>query len=75
MSALAIPTNIRLGLNGLQGKQPRSIPWGISDEGKMFYSIGTWHRVAEKEKMDMELMFRGIRAPSIRKALSIPVTL
>jgi hypothetical protein len=31
--------------------------------------------VAEKEKMDMELMFRGIRAPSIRKALSIPVTL
>jgi hypothetical protein len=48
---------------------------GISDEGKMFYSIGTWQRVAEKEKMDMELMFRGIRAPSIRKALSIPVTL
>ena len=32
-------------------------------------------RVAEKEKMDMELMLSGIRAPSIRKALSIPVTL
>ena len=29
---------------------------------------------AEKEKMDMELMLSGMRAPNMRKALIIPVT-
>jgi hypothetical protein len=31
--------------------------------------------VAEKEKMDMELMLSGMRAPSMRKARIMPVTL
>jgi hypothetical protein len=32
------------------------------------------HKVSENEKIDIELMFSGMRAPNMRKALIMPVT-